>query len=159
MRREERVTVQGPIKEQQPDGMSHGGMKFHGWEWNVFSGGHNRSMLQGIVPQFWPVMLLVEYVSGSRVEPRPPQVWVCGGGVHPSPDQCTWDQDGYEPAKNLLGQQRSVKLKSAWLHACSPSCRSLPTQAKPWGWGVGMTPGWVAVSSWRAFCKMVGASF
>ena len=25
MRREERVTVQGPIKEQQPDGMSHRG--------------------------------------------------------------------------------------------------------------------------------------
>ena len=27
MRREERVTVQGPVKEQQPDGMSHRG----GW--------------------------------------------------------------------------------------------------------------------------------
>ena len=26
MRREERVTVQGPVKKQQPDGMSHGGM-------------------------------------------------------------------------------------------------------------------------------------
>ena len=26
MRREERVTVQGPVKEQQPDGMSHRGM-------------------------------------------------------------------------------------------------------------------------------------
>ena len=26
MRREERVTVQGPVKEQQPDGMSHGGV-------------------------------------------------------------------------------------------------------------------------------------
>ena len=25
MRREERVTVQGPVKEQQPDGMSNGG--------------------------------------------------------------------------------------------------------------------------------------
>ena len=25
MRREERVTVQGPVKEQQPDGMSHMG--------------------------------------------------------------------------------------------------------------------------------------
>ena len=25
MRRGERVTVQGPVKEQQPDGMSHGG--------------------------------------------------------------------------------------------------------------------------------------
>ena len=25
MRREERVTVQGPVKEQQPDGMSHKG--------------------------------------------------------------------------------------------------------------------------------------
>ena len=28
MRREERVTVQGPVKEQQPDGMSH---KADGW--------------------------------------------------------------------------------------------------------------------------------
>ena len=26
MRREERVTVQGPVKEQQPDGMSHRGV-------------------------------------------------------------------------------------------------------------------------------------
>ena len=25
MRRDERVTVQGPVKEQQPDGLSHGG--------------------------------------------------------------------------------------------------------------------------------------
>ena len=25
MRRDERVTVQGPVKEQQPDGMSHRG--------------------------------------------------------------------------------------------------------------------------------------
>ena len=32
MRREERVTVQGPVKEQQPDGMSHGGMVKHGPE-------------------------------------------------------------------------------------------------------------------------------
>ena len=32
MRREERVTVQGPVKEQQPDGMSHrGGMRWGGW--------------------------------------------------------------------------------------------------------------------------------
>ena len=32
MRREERVTVQGPVKEQQPDGMSHrggGGLPYH----------------------------------------------------------------------------------------------------------------------------------
>ena len=28
MRRDERVTVQGPVKEQQPDGMSHGGRGF-----------------------------------------------------------------------------------------------------------------------------------
>ena len=26
MRRDERVTVQGPVEKQQPDGMSHGGM-------------------------------------------------------------------------------------------------------------------------------------
>ena len=28
MQREERVTVQGPVKEQQPDGMSHRGQRF-----------------------------------------------------------------------------------------------------------------------------------
>ena len=28
MRREERVTVQGPVKKQQPDGMSHRGAEF-----------------------------------------------------------------------------------------------------------------------------------
>ena len=32
MRREERVTVQGPVKEQQPDGMSHGGCGRRGEE-------------------------------------------------------------------------------------------------------------------------------
>ena len=31
MRREERVTVQGPVKEQQPDGMSHRGQKVQVW--------------------------------------------------------------------------------------------------------------------------------
>ena len=35
MRREERVTVQGPVKEQQPDGMSHRG------------GGGGRDALEG----------------------------------------------------------------------------------------------------------------
>ena len=31
MRRDERVTVQGPVKEQQPDGMSHGGRAKDFW--------------------------------------------------------------------------------------------------------------------------------
>ena len=31
MRREERVTVQGPVKEQQPDGMSHRAGGGGGW--------------------------------------------------------------------------------------------------------------------------------
>ena len=35
MRREERVTVQGPVKEQQPDGMSHRG----GVAWTPAEGG------------------------------------------------------------------------------------------------------------------------
>ena len=38
MRREERVTVQGPVKEQQPDGMSHRrgnqGWQGDGWGFN-----------------------------------------------------------------------------------------------------------------------------
>ena len=42
MRREERVTVQGPVKEQQPDGMSHRG----GW-----GGG----TVRGVVPQDNPL--------------------------------------------------------------------------------------------------------
>ena len=39
MRREERVTVQGPVKEQQPDGMSHRGggevLTFFGTELHI----------------------------------------------------------------------------------------------------------------------------
>ena len=31
MQREERVTVQGPVKKQQPDGMSHRGWVGQGW--------------------------------------------------------------------------------------------------------------------------------
>ena len=34
MRREERVTVQGPVKKQQPDGMSHRGVKAHYFWWS-----------------------------------------------------------------------------------------------------------------------------
>ena len=33
MRREERVTVQGPVKEQQPDEMSHMGVLLKGLGW------------------------------------------------------------------------------------------------------------------------------
>ena len=40
MRREERVTVQGPVKEQQPDGMSHGGGGGGGTT-NIAGGGAN----------------------------------------------------------------------------------------------------------------------
>ena len=36
MRREERVTVQGPVKEQQPDGMSHGGGGGRSVRWSLF---------------------------------------------------------------------------------------------------------------------------
>ena len=32
MRREERETVQGPVKEQQPDGLSHGGQRSAHWQ-------------------------------------------------------------------------------------------------------------------------------
>ena len=39
MRREERVTVQGPVKEQQPDGMSHrGGSWGGGGRWGAGGG-------------------------------------------------------------------------------------------------------------------------
>ena len=40
MRREERVTVQGPVKEQQPDGMSHRGSNrgSKGWGWGSSHG-------------------------------------------------------------------------------------------------------------------------
>ena len=50
MRREERVTVQGPVKEQQPDGMSHGG-----------GGGHSSPPKEG--GGVW--------VRGSRDRPLP----------------------------------------------------------------------------------------
>ena len=49
MRREERVTVQGPVKEQQPDGMSHrGGGGGSGGERNVCLA-QNRPQLCGLV--------------------------------------------------------------------------------------------------------------
>ena len=40
MRREERVTVQGPVKKQQPDGMSHRGLSSPPEEggWGIWSG-------------------------------------------------------------------------------------------------------------------------
>ena len=39
MRREEGVTVQGPVKEQQPNGLSHGEGGGHGCGFGFVSGG------------------------------------------------------------------------------------------------------------------------
>ena len=55
MRREERVTVQGPVKEQQPDGMSHRGCPFaiFGWVWlalySNFIFSHRKSFPNSVV--------------------------------------------------------------------------------------------------------------
>ena len=60
MRREERVTVQGPIKKQQPDGMSHGG---------VHTSHHSFSRLLTVVKvtNYWPV--------ARQILVRPPENW------------------------------------------------------------------------------------
>ena len=78
MRREERVTVQGPVKEQQPDGMSHrGGRSEHVC----------RLLRQSACskPQLCDMILLL-------VTPRPPMsrragwVWNLTAARPPSPD-------------------------------------------------------------------------
>ena len=87
MRREERVTVQGPVTEQQPDGMSHGGggrgslfkisfftrgKFFVLGEWVVWPGGSARS------PPLRPVDM---HIPGwSAIGPAP-----LLGGVLPGP--------------------------------------------------------------------------
>ena len=50
MRREERVTVQGPVKEQQPDGMSHRGGRYTCGYFVVLA--HQGLIEQQLVAQF-----------------------------------------------------------------------------------------------------------
>ena len=49
MRREERVTVQGPLKEQQPDGMSHRGGGASPWGFDVHTA-HECCPCSGVRP-------------------------------------------------------------------------------------------------------------
>ena len=49
MRREERVTVQGPVKKQQPHGMSHSGA----------------ALKLGVVVRLWPVYLCFNFLGGA----------------------------------------------------------------------------------------------
>ena len=50
MRREDRVTVQGPVKEQQPDGLSHGGFGPAAAE---AADAKNRGGCRGRIPRVW----------------------------------------------------------------------------------------------------------
>ena len=55
MQREERVTVQGPVKKQQPDGMSHrGGLKGRFQESRAVAGGGSTSW-QAVSGEYKPV--------------------------------------------------------------------------------------------------------
>ena len=68
MRREERVTVQGPVKEQQPDGMSHGGGG--GMSKSTFLGGGLRPILKPFRTDF--TNGLCHEMPFSRFFPRLP---------------------------------------------------------------------------------------
>ena len=63
MRREERVTVQGPVKEQQPDGMSH-----RGWGWGRGLGGFKTWF--SLAPTLGPMLRCAEGVH-QPAGPRP----------------------------------------------------------------------------------------
>ena len=54
MRREERVTVQGPVKEQHPDGMSHRGWMCVG-PWVRGSIGRGRGLTMGVSQGMGPM--------------------------------------------------------------------------------------------------------
>ena len=87
MRREERVTVQGPVKEQQPDGMSHG-----------LEGG-----LAGTPLLLWslygPRRRAENFVSSS---PLGAGVGVLCCGAAPSPENpCDPTAEGGGPGSNL----------------------------------------------------------
>ena len=88
MRREERVSVQGPVKKQQPDGMSHRG----GDPWSPnFWGGYGKG-LQGPQADFLntnasnlasndskvlrSVLLLFSHM-GTRIVAGCAEVWAC----------------------------------------------------------------------------------
>ena len=93
MRREERVTVQGPVKEQQPDGMSHRGsfaLKVHGAE-DELSSGHD-----GVV---------VERSEGP--------VWVLGHGRGGGGHLVTVSPGGWEGGVARSGGRRGV-LSCMW---------------------------------------------
>ena len=60
MRREERVTVQGPVKEQQPDGLLHGGSSRCEMGWGVWGSRQRCSDTTRLGPpgvQHFPVVL------------------------------------------------------------------------------------------------------
>ena len=55
MRREERVTVQGPVKEQQPDGMSHSGGMLWSGTWDMRAHGRLACLRKGHHKDPWPM--------------------------------------------------------------------------------------------------------
>ena len=72
MRREERVTVQGPVKEQQPDGMSHRGL----------GRGPQNGLRSSNRP---PIFGLLRMPPGTSPTPTPCST-LCAGGCHDNPD-------------------------------------------------------------------------
>ena len=84
MRREERVTVQGPVKEQQPDGMSHRGVKLCRPEVKLSKHEFMKKNFQKIFTKFYLVsttfyqILLSVTWSGTKFYqiPPPSPLWV-----------------------------------------------------------------------------------
>ena len=78
MRREERVTVQGPVKEQQPDGMSHrGGQQAKAWpllERVVPCGTQCASAPKGPFPRRGAFLTILRFPMPSPLPPGCPQL-------------------------------------------------------------------------------------
>ena len=85
MRREDRVTVQGPVKEQQPDGMSHRGGSHQFW--GLQDGAVHKSNAQGDhevrAPQQPPNAAEAKRAIHNQDPPLPPRGAPQGRGLRP----------------------------------------------------------------------------
>ena len=85
MRREERVTVQGPVKEQQPDGMSHRGARSsHGTLLGDLDG---RQSWQRILQEGTRIEQEQEQEPHQCSTGTPERIWGMMGSQHPATGQ------------------------------------------------------------------------
>ena len=91
MRREEWVSVQGPVKEQQPDVMSHGG-GLDGWQGNGCGGGGGGGAGRAPTPPGGGDGVAGRSSTGVR-RPRSTRRWMCqtadGAGPAAEGEECT----------------------------------------------------------------------